>query len=179
MIDAARRFRSASIAGLLPRFRQAAPAAASPTAAACRPTGHPSRQLARHPPAAACPNSSNPCSGSMSAMPRDLTASSRPASAAMPEPAHGPQLIAVAGKALCAAGVGQRIQERVAGRVVRLTRRAEHAGHRRKQHEEIERPLRAWPRADSTHRGPLGNIARSNCSSVMSVRTPSASTPAA
>ena len=55
-------------------------------------------------------------------MPRDFTASPRPASAAMPEPAHGPQLIAVAGKPGRAPRVGQRIEHRIAGRVVRLAR---------------------------------------------------------
>ena len=73
-------------------------------------------------------------------------------------------------QALRTAGVGQRIEERIAGRVVRLARRAEHAGHRRKQHEEIERLLAAWRRADSTRRATFGGIARSSCSSVISAQ---------
>ena len=55
--------------------------------------------------------------------------------------AHHAPIDGEGGKSACSAVIGQRIQERVAGDVVRLPRIADDGGDRREQHEEIQRNI--------------------------------------
>ena len=102
--------------------------------------------------AAAChirSSSRRPCSGAIAPPPWVRARSSAPRSAAAPTSAQAPQSMLIAGQPLAAAVAGQRVEERVGGRVIGLPRRADHGGRTRNRGRRNRGPCPASGRGGS------------------------------